>query len=152
MIRTRRQSFTVTRSPIALRLGARPKLPRAVWRVGIRSGLRESGTRREHSVDRREMASRIGQHFSVGGMIGILNGDDGAAQPRVLAAQIGSELLLGLRGSDHQNFMYAFERVRDLVKKMLIGGRLVTAVRALAAVYALMLVVSMDHGVRLLGR
>jgi hypothetical protein len=85
-------------------------------------------------------------------MIGILNGDDSAAQLRVLAAQIGRELLLGLRGSDHQNFMYAFERVRDLIKILPIGGRLLTAVRALAAVSALMLAVRMDHGVRLFGR
>src|SRR5258706_8009001 len=76
--------------------------------------LRRSGARRKHPVDRREMASRISQYFSVGGMIGILNGDDGAAQLRVLAAQKACELLFGLRGSDHQNFMYAFERVRDL--------------------------------------
>ncbi len=45
-----------------------------------------SGARREHSVDRGEMASRIGQHFGVGGMIGILDGDDGAAQWRMLVA------------------------------------------------------------------
>ena len=98
------------------------------------------------------MAPRIRQHFSVGGMIGILYGDDGAAQLRVLVAQIARELLLGLRGSDHQNFMHAFERVRDLIKKMLIGRRLVPAVRALAAVHALMLIVRMNHGARLLGR
>ena len=48
--------------------------------------------------------------------------------------------------------MNAFERMRDLIKKMLIGGRLVAAVRALAAVYALMLAVRMDHGIHLFGR
>ncbi len=48
--------------------------------------------------------------------------------------------------------MRAFERVRDLLKKMLVGGRLVAAVRALAAVSALLLAARMDHGVRLLGR
>ena len=69
--------------------------------------------RREHPVDRGEMASRIGQHFSVGGMIGVLDGDDGAAQLRVFVAQIARELLLGLRGSDHQNLVHALERVRD---------------------------------------
>ena len=85
-------------------------------------------------------------------MIRVLDGDDGAAQLRILFAQVARELLLGLRRSDHQNFMHAFECVRDFIKEMMIGGRLVTAVRALAAMYALMLVLRVDHRIRLLGR
>jgi hypothetical protein len=107
---------------------------------------------REHPVDRREMAPRKSQHFSVGGMIGILDGDDSVSQLRVLVAQIARELLLGLRGPDHQNLVHAFKRVRDFIKEAMIGGRLVAAVRALAAVHALMLVMRMDYRTRLLGR
>jgi hypothetical protein len=46
----------------------------------------------------------------------------------------------------------AFERVRDLLKKMLIGRRLVPTVGALAAVHALMLVMRVNHRARLLDR
>jgi hypothetical protein len=48
--------------------------------------------------------------------------------------------------------VHAFERVRDFIEEVMIGGRLVAAVRALAAVYALMLVMRVDYRVRLLGR
>ena len=42
-------------------------------------------------------------------------------------------------------------RVRDIIEIMAIGGGLMAAVRALAAVHALMLVMRMDHGARLFG-
>jgi hypothetical protein len=42
--------------------------------------------------------------------------------------------------------------VRDFIEEVRIGGRLVPAMRALAAMHALMLVTSMDHGARLFGR
>lgn len=98
------------------------------------------------------MAPRIAQHFGIGGVIGILNRDDGAAQLRVFVPQVARELLLGLSRSDHQNFMHAFERLRDFIKELAIGGRLVAAMGTLSAVYALMLIVRMDHGIRLFRR
>lgn len=84
-------------------------------------------------------------------MIGILDGDDRFPQRGVLVAQIVRELLFGLRGTDQENLMYAIEGVNDFVKEVWIGGRFVTAVRALAAVHTLVLVVSMNHGARLFG-
>jgi hypothetical protein len=42
--------------------------------------------------------------------------------------------------------------VRDLIEELVIDGRLVAAVRALAAVHALMLVVRVDDRIGLLGR
>lgn len=85
-------------------------------------------------------------------MVGILDGDDGTAQLRMLVTQIVCEVLLGLRRSDHQNFVCTLEGVRDVIKKMAIGKRLVAAVSAFAAVYALMLIMCVDHAARLFGR
>lgn len=84
-------------------------------------------------------------------MIRILDGDDGAPQRRMLVAQILRELLFGLRGTDHQNLMHTVERVRDLIEEMRIGRRLVTSMRALAAMHPLMLVAGMDYGAGLFG-
>jgi len=120
---------------------------------GSRAGYRRAlGARRKHPIDRRKVAPRISQYLSVRGVIGILDGDDGAPQRRMLVTQILRELLFGLRGTDHQNFMHAVECARDFIKEVWIGGRLVAAMRALAAMHTLMLVASMDHGARLFGR
>jgi len=121
------------------------RLGRSAWRNFLGTGC-------EHPVDGGEMAPRVSQHFAVGGVIGILDGDDAAAQLRVLVAQVVRELLLGLRGPDDENFMDALQRVRDIVEVMPIRGRLVAAVRALAAVDSLVLIMRVDHRARLLGR
>jgi len=61
------------------------------------------------------MPPRIGENFSVGGMISIFNGNNGAAQRRVLVTQVGRELLLGLRGPNYQNFVRTLERARGVI-------------------------------------
>ena len=70
----------------------------------------------------------------------------------MLVPQIVGELLLGLRRSDHQNFVCSLEGVRNVIKILTIGRRFVAAVSALAAVYALMLIVRVNHAARLFGR
>jgi hypothetical protein len=112
---------------------------------GIGSGLAE------HPVDGGEVLSRISQHFGIGGMVGTLDGDDGAAQVRMFVSQKNGELLLGLRGTDDQNFMCPSESMRHFLKKPRIGGSLVSAMSALAAMNVLMLIVRVDHGAGLLG-
>jgi hypothetical protein len=106
----------------------------------------------QHSVDCREVPARVGEHFGIGGMVGGFDGDDGAAQRRMLVAQVGGEFLLGLRGPHQQYFVCAVERMGDFRKEPRIGRRLVSAVSALAAVDALMLIGCVDDGVRLFGR
>jgi hypothetical protein len=59
------------------------------------------------------------------------------------------EFLLGLCGTDHENFVGALEGMRHLLKELTVGRRLVAAVRALAAVHALMLIVRANHAGRL---
>lgn len=98
------------------------------------------------------MPPRIGENFRVGRMVGTLDGDYGTAQLRMLVPQIVGELLLGLCGSDHQNFVCAVEGVRNVIKILTIGRRFVAAVSAFAAVYALMLIVRVNHAARLFGR
>lgn len=98
------------------------------------------------------MPPRVGEYFRVGGMVGTFNGDDGAAQGRVLVAQVGRKLLLGLRRPDHQNFVRALERMRGVIEKMAVGRRLVTAVGAFAVMHALMLFMRVNNGALLLGR
>src|ERR1700722_2811077 len=90
--------------------------------------------RREHPVERGEMPARVGENFGVGGMIGSLDGNDAAAELRVLVAQKGCELLLGLRGPDHENLVRPLERVRGVIEKVPIGGRFVAAVGAFSVV------------------
>jgi hypothetical protein len=97
------------------------------------------------------MAPRIGQDFGIGGMIGVLDGNNAAAQLRVFFMQVARELLFGLRRPDYQDLMCALERLCNFIKKLVIGGGFVAAMIALAAVYTLVLVMRMDHGVRLLG-
>jgi hypothetical protein len=118
----------------------------------LETGVHDLGSRREHPIDCREMAPGIGQDFSIGGMIGVLDGDDAAAQLRMFLTQVVRELLLGLRRPDYQYLVRALESLCNFIKKLVIGGRFVAAVIGLAAVYTLMLVMRMDHGVRLLRR
>jgi hypothetical protein len=106
----------------------------------------------EHPVNGGEVLSRISQHFGIGGMVGTLDCDDGAAQVRMFVSQKIGELLFGLRGTHDQNFMRAFECERHVFKKSRIAGRLVPAVSALAAMDLLMLIMCADHGAGLLGR
>src|ERR1700688_508928 len=108
--------------------------------------------RREHPAERGEMPARAGENLGVGGMIGTLDGDDAAAQLRVLVAQVGCEFLLGLRRPDHENLVRSLERLRGVIEKVAIGGRLVATMGAFAAVHAFMLIMRMDVGARLLGR
>jgi hypothetical protein len=78
-------------------------------------------------------------------VVGSLDRDDGFSQQRLLVAQISGELLLGLCGTDQQNFMGASQRFGDIIEKMMISAGSVTAVRALAAVNALMLILRVYH-------
>jgi len=98
------------------------------------------------------MLAGVAQYFGVGGMIGVFDGDDGLSELRVLVAQIGGELLLGLRGTDQQNLMRTAQGLGDIIEKMVVGRRLVTAVSAFAAVNALMLIFGADLGLFLRGR
>src|ERR1700722_6974369 len=85
-------------------------------------------------------------------MIGGFDRHDGFAQRWMFVAKIGGKLLLGLRRADQQYLMGARQRFGNILEKMRIGGRSMTAMRALAAVNPLMLVLRMHHGFFLLGR
>lgn len=98
------------------------------------------------------MPARVGQYLGIGGMVGVLDRDDGSAQLRMLVAQVAREFLFALRGSHQQNFVRAIKRVGYICEEMRVGGGLVAAMRTLSAVHALMLIMRMDHAVRLLGR
>ena len=117
-------------------------VPQRVFRLGIRI---------EHPVDGRKVTPGIGEHFGIGGVIRAFHRHDAAAQRRMLRAQKIRQFLLGLRGSDDQYFVRARERLRDFVKKNMIGRRFMPAMRALAAVHA-GLAVRVNHRVFLFGR
>ncbi len=98
------------------------------------------------------MPARIGQNFGVGRMVGILDGDYGTPQLRMFVTQIGRKLLLAPCRADDENFVGTVEGMRDVIKKLTIGGRPMAPVCALAAVYTLMLIMSPDHAALLFGR
>ena len=95
------------------------------------------------------MLARIRQDFGIGGMVRGLDGDHRSAQRCVLGFEECRELLLGLRRADHQNLVRTGECLRNFIEKPVIRGRLVAAVRALAAVHPLMLLMCMDDAVGL---
>lgn len=79
-------------------------------------------------------------------MVGSFDRHDGFSELRLFIAKISGELPLGLCGTDQQYLMGASQRFSDIVKKMMIGGSSMTAMRALAAVDPLMLILRMHHG------
>jgi len=85
-------------------------------------------------------------------VIGAFDCDDGLPKLRVFIAQIGGELLLGLCGANHQDFVGTAQGLRNIIEKMMIGRRLVTAVCALAAVNPLVLILGTHHGLFLFRR
>lgn len=98
------------------------------------------------------MPARVGQYLGIGGMVGVLDRDDGRAQLRMLVAQVAREFLFALRGSHQQNFVRAIKRVGYIREEMRVGRGLVATMRTFSAVHALMLIMRMNHAVRLLGR
>jgi hypothetical protein len=91
------------------------------------------------------MLARVAQDLRVGGVIGAFDCDYGLPKLRIFVAQIGGEFLLGLRRANHQDFVRTAQGLGDIIEKMMIGRRFVTAVRALAAVDLLVLIRGMHH-------
>src|SRR6202158_651739 len=79
-------------------------------------------------------------------MIGSLQRDDALAERRVPLSQEIRKLLFGLRRSDDQDLMSAREGRRHFLEELRIGRMSMSAMRALAAMYLLMLVVRVHEG------
>src|SRR5450432_3556755 len=105
-----------------------------------------------HPVKSGKVPARVIQDLRVGGMVGSFDRHDEFSQLRIFVAKISGELLLGLSGTNQQNLMGASQCLGDVIEKMMIGGRSMTAMRALAAVDPLMLIFRMHHGLFLFGR
>src|SRR5712675_1403164 len=74
-------------------------------------------------------------------MVGALHRDDALAERCVFLLQEIRKLLLGLRRSDDQDLMRAREGRCHFLEELRIGRMFMSAVRALAAMYLLMLIV-----------
>src|SRR5882762_2594137 len=78
-------------------------------------------------------------------MVGGLHRDDALAERRVFLFQEIRKLLFGLRRSGDQDLMSARESSRHFLEDLRIGRMLMSAVRALAAVQLLMMIVGVHE-------